>query len=464
MRSMPSVLVRLLLAIIVAAGLTLVACVSNPQFGISGWWSERGPVVPHSTFPADCALCHTADSWTEMRPDFEYDHEKETGFRLVGAHAAAQCLRCHNDRGPVQYFMSKGCAGCHSDVHQGRLGNRCLDCHNQTDWQPSGQLAEHARTRLPLLGAHAALTCDRCHSGIASGQIDPLSTECASCHQDDLAEATSPDHFAQGWVRNCEQCHRETGWGEEGFVHDFFPLTGGHDVSCASCHPGRKFAALPTSCESCHAQEFATATDPDHVGLNLPMDCERCHDIQGWSPAGFDHSWVTVECLVCHEDEYLNTQNPDHQLWGYSDDCAQCHGTEHWNEIHYSHSGVADGCSNCHLQDFLATEDPDHQLWGYPTSCELCHHQFDAFPPADFFHIGVVDGCVQCHLQDYLATTDPDHQELGFPLDCEFCHVPDTSWTNPGPDGNRHLHPLRPAKLKEKPPAKGKSGSGKKDR
>ena len=68
-------------------------------------------MLPHDTFPADCKLCHMGQGWNTLTDDFAFDHEKETGVPLVGAHDQARCLLCHNDRGPVELFASKGCAG-----------------------------------------------------------------------------------------------------------------------------------------------------------------------------------------------------------------------------------------------------------------------------------------------------------------------------------------------------------------
>ncbi|MEK7413995.1 MAG: hypothetical protein AAB263_11830, partial [Planctomycetota bacterium] len=80
--------------------LIAVACATFSG-GPHGWWAEHGPVVPHDTFPADCSLCHEGTGWNSIRADFEYDHLARTGIPLEGAHEQAECLRCHNDRGPV---------------------------------------------------------------------------------------------------------------------------------------------------------------------------------------------------------------------------------------------------------------------------------------------------------------------------------------------------------------------------
>ena len=108
-------LVRFDLLAAVAAVLSLVACATGGKPAASAsphtWWSGRGPVVPHDTFPADCELCHTSDDWHRVRADFAFDHGASTGVPLLGAHSGAECLRCHNDRGPVAAFAARGCAG-----------------------------------------------------------------------------------------------------------------------------------------------------------------------------------------------------------------------------------------------------------------------------------------------------------------------------------------------------------------
>jgi hypothetical protein len=179
-----------------------------------GWWSGNGAVVPHESFPGDCGLCHTGKNWLDLDPQFEFDHGTLTGVELHGAHTAARCLRCHNDRGPVETFQVQGCAGCHEDLHQGRLGQDCASCHTEQDWFPVGQLERHSRTRFPLAGAHATTACRRCHVGSEIGVFEPLDSECLSCHRPELARALNPNHAALGFVDNCDRCHRPTSWND----------------------------------------------------------------------------------------------------------------------------------------------------------------------------------------------------------------------------------------------------------
>ena len=370
---------------------TLLACVSERDVPLHGWWQERGPVVRHDTFPSDCTLCHLGDTWHELRDEFEFDHELETQYPLEGAHADAKCLRCHNDRGPVQLYVRRGCYGCHRDTHRGQLGDRCDICHSESDWRPVGQVAEHRRTRFPLTGAHLTTACWRCHPGAATGEFSPTDDACVTCHANELARVSDPDHEVQGWTRDCDRCHFPTTWDGAGFQHSRFPLIGGHDLSdCSSCHLGGVFEPL------------------------------------------------TKECVTCHLDNYLATREPDHQLQGYPDDCVRCHDVFAWEGADFDHVGAATGCVACHLIEYQTAADPEHSFHSFPTQCEFCHDTL-AWAPAELehpwprFEIHLFMPCFGCH------TTLGDFSTF----DCIDCHahtrrlmgtahkgIPDYTWEN----------------------------------
>lgn len=205
---------RAWIALVLPCALLIAACIAQgPDLTKQHlWWSGLGPVLPHDTFPADCSTCHVGDDWQTLVPDFQFDHEANTGVPLNGAHAGAACLLCHNDRGPAASYQRQGCAGCHEDVHQGQLGPACNRCHQEFTWQPVGQVALHQSTRFPLVGVHASTACHRCHPGIETGKIFPTDPECLTCHQSDLARTQNPNHFGLGWVDRCDRCHLPRTW------------------------------------------------------------------------------------------------------------------------------------------------------------------------------------------------------------------------------------------------------------
>lgn len=245
-------------------------------------WSRKwGPMVPHDTFPGDCGLCHVSDRWDVLREDFSFDHAAETGYTLEGAHAEALCLRCHNDRGPVNVYVERGCGGCHVDPHQGNLSLVCTRCHNQDLWEPAGLIAEHANTGFALLGAHAVTPCESCHQRATVGQFRGTPVECHFCHQRDMARAV-PNHQINGWNVECERCHLPINWQAPGFDHTGFPLLGGHaGVDCLQCHPNGLFVGTDPDCFACHQNDYQTA--PNHVANNFSTDCTLCHNIFAWN-------------------------------------------------------------------------------------------------------------------------------------------------------------------------------------
>ena len=309
-----------------------------------GWSKKWGPLVPHRTFPGDCGICHVTDGWDIIKKKFTFDHEKETGYRLKGAHNEASCLRCHNDHGPIDEYVARGCGGCHPDPHASPLGLDCERCHGQIDWKPTGLIAEHAKTRFHLVAAHAVAPCESCHLQAAIGQFRGTPLQCEFCHQRNLALANSPNHMVNGWTTNCERCHTPTGWAGGDFKHYFFPLTGAHaSLECTSCHSGGTFEPMPSDCYSCHADKYALG--PDHLALNFPHDCEQCHNTNAWKPASFRHPFPltgvhNVDCVLCHTSGTTSTF-----------DCLGCHDKNSTDNHHDEVRGYrydSQACYSCH--------------------------------------------------------------------------------------------------------------------
>ena len=198
----------------ITMAIAVIACtVVSPRRGeLHRWWAGFGTVVSHESFPADCKLCHVGASWNQLVDDFVFDHGVRTGLPLLGAHAEAMCLRCHNDRGPVATFRAQGCVGCHADVHFGELGPDCATCHDETLWHVPNARVGHLHTRLPLTGAHLQVACHRCHAGASVANFRPTDPDCSSCHLDEATQTTNPPHVGLGWVDRCDRGHMPTHW------------------------------------------------------------------------------------------------------------------------------------------------------------------------------------------------------------------------------------------------------------
>lgn len=80
-----------------------------------------------------CAQCHTSERWKAVN----FDHDRDTRYRLEGAHAGKPCTACHVT--PVQgsIRLPAECSQCHrrDDVHFGSYGPRCDDCHKPSGWR-----------------------------------------------------------------------------------------------------------------------------------------------------------------------------------------------------------------------------------------------------------------------------------------------------------------------------------------
>ena len=290
------------------------------------WRESRGPVVPHDSFPSDCTLCHEKGSWHEIRKDFVFDHKKETGTALEGAHAHAQCLRCHNDRGSVSVFARRGCSGCHEDIHRGRLGGTCTTCHSENSWNPTGIYAVHSRTRFPLTGPHIGVACSRCHAAAESGQFLGADPRCEACHRNDALQAKSFDHVAQGLLSGCQNCHGGPTWQNARFNH----------------------VGISTGCVRCHQNEYNATTNPNHAAAGYPTTCENCHNTASWRGSALNHRFPlrgphAVACSQCH------TVPGNFQTY----DCTRCHAHDK-STMDGKHREVrgylwlSTACVNCH--------------------------------------------------------------------------------------------------------------------
>ena len=436
--------------LLLASAFAFLACAidqgkSSLSVSAQEWDKLRGPVVPHDSFPADCTLCHEGDNWTTIRKDFVYDHAKETGYALVGSHEGAECLRCHNDRGPVELYSVRGCAGCHEDPHETRMGSECSSCHSQTNWLVKDAITQHARTRFPLVGAHAAAACFACHQGAEVGRFERVSTNCVDCHQADLVQAVAPDHRALGWdTQDCSRCHAPAGWNGTGFKHSTFPLTGAHRTQdCSACHgTPAVYQGIPNTCIGCHDNEYNQTANPNHSAAGFGTSCQQCHSTSGWEPATYAHTaWpltgahrttscnschgggvyngTPTNCVACHQTDYKTA--PGHVSGNFPTNCQACHTTTTWQGASFTHTGITNGCSNCHLPDYQGTTNPNHAAAGLSTQCQQCHAT-TTWNINNFNHSGVTRGCVVCHASDFDPNENRAHRQQGASPNCQRCH------------------------------------------
>jgi len=149
----------------------------------------------------DCTACHRQDAATfTIRP---YDHARQTGYSLTGAHEEAQCADCHwEPRGGTPYGSLRwarvyrgtpvACDACHADAHRGQFkqdGKQdCRRCHVSTENWTVDRFDHNRDARFRLEGAHATVACSSCHPSVRQGdgqnvvQYRPLGIHCEDCH------------------------------------------------------------------------------------------------------------------------------------------------------------------------------------------------------------------------------------------------------------------------------------------
>jgi len=277
-----------------------------------------------------CETCHSAEKWKSV----SFDHDRDTKFRLEGAHRKATCAACHS--APLyQQKLGTACLDCHrnDDAHKGRYGPKCQTCHNVEAWKRV-RFDHDKDTKFRLRGRHAKLTCAACHKGDV--YKEELSTECQACHrQDDV-------HKGQEGVK-CQSCHNEQDWtGRVFFEHDLtrFPLIGLHaTVPCEACHLTAAYKDAALECVSCHK--------PDDVHKRrLGPACAQCHNPNGWNLWRFDHDKQTDYVLDGAHKELA---------------CKACHRTQVERKIELSKT-----CNSCHQRD-------DIHRGNFGRQCEQCH-------------------------------------------------------------------------------------------
>lgn len=83
--------------------------------------------VHKRTLGVDCARCHNSRDWRI----WDFNHDKDTKFKLDGAHKPLECRLCHLLPLDKISNISSNCYFCHArdDVHDNNFGRQCERCH-----------------------------------------------------------------------------------------------------------------------------------------------------------------------------------------------------------------------------------------------------------------------------------------------------------------------------------------------
>ena len=440
------------------SGRKCLACHVSLAREIAADQGYHAGATKHGTALA-CRTCHSEHNgrpyqmvkWPGGRQAF--DHH-QTGWALAGAHAKQRCDDCHKASFVVEAsvrsdtsltvahtYLGLGttCAACHLDEHRGRVSEQCQDCHDVDAWKLAAGF-DHGRTRFPLTGLHATVTCDKCHAARVElahgpgGTTDSSFTDfraakpdwesgCVGCH-------TSP-HRAGEMVGRCEQCHVTTGWfvlaaNERRFDHTGtgFPLEGAHATA---------------RCEDCH---LATARSPLPVRVALV----RRNFVRPMAKV----KMVFDRCDACHADVHAGELSPAAD----AADCKACHTQARFTPTSYTAAAhdstpfpltgahLATPCGACHpLVAGAAPGSGQIRFHLAALNCATCHRdphggQFTGrhvagTQPAAASEAGVAAACTPCHTTDSWEPAGFNHDSTSYPLRgahrtlaCEKCHAP----------------------------------------
>jgi hypothetical protein len=247
------------------------------------------PSIPSpkgSSEDTPCEACHTVRSWGEAA----FAHDR-TGFPLEGKHQVARCQSCHivNLTSPV----SRACAGCHHDPHEGDFGQRCEGCHDAQSWKALFGVDAHRRTNFPLVGRHAILPCTECHTNMLNNRFSRRTVDCLACHQVDYTSTlgTPVNHIQLGFSTQCRDCHSPFRFKGAHFAkhNDCFLITSGPHagIECMNCHTSLTGAQVNGTCATGTA-----ACSACHVHL-----CGQMAQVHA-NVAGYQCK--DVKCYQCH--------------------------------------------------------------------------------------------------------------------------------------------------------------------
>jgi hypothetical protein len=203
------------------AAVACATCHPANRFGLGSTEPDRCDTChasPHAghLFQRECTQCHspTVSAFDDLRV---FDHAERTAFDL-GGHDKMACATCH----PASLGTKKpsgACEPCHArDSRHGTRFKafgappRCAACHSvhsestpKAIWRPNR--FDHGKTKFPLDGAHAMLSCRDCHRGTDPSTFERFTSKqrCIGCH----AHTNVHDNrYADG---QCLMCHVRPG-------------------------------------------------------------------------------------------------------------------------------------------------------------------------------------------------------------------------------------------------------------
>ena len=372
------------------------------------------------TLPATCTDCHLPDAF---KPASKFSHTRAK-FQLSGKHQDVPCISCHKSsvKNGLKYQEFKGikydnCLSCHKDVHNGKFGQNCTQCHTEQSFSliKGTQNFDHDKTGFKLLGKHQKVACNSCHKSKLTNALK--FARCSDCHTD----YHKNQFVKQGISPDCSQCHNVNGFKDFTFTFEQhnngpFPLKGAHlAIPCFACHikgSGKNdtvwsFREIGKHCIDCHKNI--------HEGIISAKfypeeNCENCHNDSRWNSINFDHQKTRFElagahakksCRDCHFKKD-DTGATHQQFRDLPANCSDCHPDVHAKQ--FENNGITD-CSHCHEPaSFKPASKFDHGKTLFPldgrhkdVACAKCHKPIQDKGIAYVYYKIKEFKCENCH-------------------------------------------------------------------
>ncbi len=361
---------------------------------------------------------------------YKFSHQAHVFTELVGIRML--CTTCHSHFEGQEHFKvsTQACLICHlqktGTIAAWVMQTRCLDCHDV----PAEVLKRGTAQIDHRKFVASQLSCEGlCHNKQMEPQVVVRDVRCLDCH-----EFRNQGNYA---------------------ATDLHVMHNGKDkVECLACHEMIEHAASPIAkhhtslnCDQCHQVPFEAAALARIDSINLPADCNLCHNDphsgqftracrECHSEHGWNGRWVVdahskegsfvlagrhkaLECARCHAGPRLAQA----RFAGLPRTCEQCHPDPHEGQMSLA-------CDKCHDErEPKAPWVKDHHreesafaLRGKHASlqCRQCHNQQLKAQDLGGTDVSQIGGnCRNCH-------QDPHQNQMG--ASCQTCHS-ESGWT-----------------------------------
>jgi formate dehydrogenase gamma subunit len=391
--------------------------------------------VPAANSTASCLECHSDHTLTMRKQKREVSLFVEQAKLTKSAHAALDCIDCHEgfdgEAMPHKKPMALvDCASCHEGMakkhafHANFAGSSapatkdiaCTVCHG------THEVTKVRAPEFPFAGKRQAESCGQCHEvarkqfidsahgrALASGGVD--APVCLSCHQKNITRTTATVpasvELKLAQAELCESCHvKKASVADQTLRGTHFVSSFNESVHGAALQMGKAAAANCVDCHGAHEMNRAIVAGARVNKQNQPGTCAKCHEKVAAEFASSVHAVALKKgnldspvCTDCHGEHeiraHTDPNSPVNERNVAEQVCASCHASLRLTQKY--------GLSSNSFQTFA---DSYHGLAARGGSvevvnCASCHsvHAIKSHldPTSTVHKSNLVQTCGQCH-------------------------------------------------------------------